>query len=381
MKDLINNRWIIKELDKEKYYRVKDEVGAHRKFLTEKLGYRLIVNPYLIKLEKLPGKAEAFMGIQEFTAPIEYGILCIVLMFLEDKSHEEQFILSQLTEYVQVQYTPERLDWTVYGYRKNLIKVIRYCLNNHLIRATDGDEESFARDAQSEVLFEVTGISKYFVVRFSRDIMEYESPVDFERSEWIDVEEDRGLVRRQRIYRQLLLSLGMYRQGDDDEDFSYVRNYRNILEKDMSEMFNCDLHIHKSSAYLVAREDAHMGRAFPENNNRSDIVLTLCGFIGEDTRAGLLAIAQDETLDITAGALLEYMKRCKDVYGRYWSKTYREADIKELAEEVLEYMTQLGFAERSTGNYDETNIRLRPIVGKIAGIYPPEQSGGTDAKQ
>ena len=56
-----------------------------------------------------------------------------------------------------------------------------------------------------------------------RDIMGYHSPEDFEKEEWIDVNEDRGIVRRQRVYRRLLMSMGMYKDSDSEEDFAYVR--------------------------------------------------------------------------------------------------------------------------------------------------------------
>ena len=53
---LLGRRWILKSRDRELYYQVKDQLGAVKRFLTEKLGYQVIVNPYLIKAEKMPAK-------------------------------------------------------------------------------------------------------------------------------------------------------------------------------------------------------------------------------------------------------------------------------------------------------------------------------------
>ena len=61
---LLENYWISKDENKELYYRIKDSIPNFKTFLAEKLGYQVIVNPNLIKLEKLPGKAEAWMGIK-----------------------------------------------------------------------------------------------------------------------------------------------------------------------------------------------------------------------------------------------------------------------------------------------------------------------------
>ena len=112
---LLNRRWILKSRDRELYYQVKEKLasGEEKKFLREKLGYQVIVNPYLIKVEKMPAVPENWMGILDFKEPVEYVFFCLVLMFLEEKEAEEQFVLSELTEYVQSQYEGEQIDWTV----------------------------------------------------------------------------------------------------------------------------------------------------------------------------------------------------------------------------------------------------------------------------
>ena len=101
LKILLENYWIGKDKNKELYYRLKDSIAEFKSFLTDKLGYNLVINPYLIKLEKFPGKAEGWMGIKAFESTMEYAFLCILIMFLEDKGKEEQFVLSEITEYIQ----------------------------------------------------------------------------------------------------------------------------------------------------------------------------------------------------------------------------------------------------------------------------------------
>ena len=106
---LLNRRWVLKADDKELYYKVRDSIGNIRKFATEKLGCQVIENSLLVKLEKIPAKAEIYMGIEEFTSKEEYAYLCILLMFLEDKEPEEQFVISQLTEYIASHIPGSRL--------------------------------------------------------------------------------------------------------------------------------------------------------------------------------------------------------------------------------------------------------------------------------
>lgn len=67
----------------------------------------------------------------------------------------------------------------------------------------DGNEDSFMKSDVGEVLYENTGASRYFMRNLTRDISEYEKPEDFLKEEWIGMNEDRGIIRRQRVYRRL----------------------------------------------------------------------------------------------------------------------------------------------------------------------------------
>ena len=189
---LLNRRWILKSEDKELYYRVRDAVGEIRKYVTDKLGCQIIDNSLLIKLEKIPVIPEQFMGIGQFSSKEEYVYLCILLMFLEDKDAQEQFILSQLTEYMTAVMPSEITDWTLYNNRRKLIRVLRYTVEQGMVRVTDGTDDVFMDDAGGEVLYENTGASKYFMRNFSRDIMEYTKPEDFRERECFEVDEARG---------------------------------------------------------------------------------------------------------------------------------------------------------------------------------------------
>ena len=99
---LLENYWFVKDVDIEQYNYVKRELNSDTQdFIKNKLGYKLIVNPYIIKMEKIPGKPQKFMGIQSFNSKLEYIFLCLILIYLEEKTRGEQFILSNLIDYIQ----------------------------------------------------------------------------------------------------------------------------------------------------------------------------------------------------------------------------------------------------------------------------------------
>ena len=368
---LLSKRWILKDREKELYYQLKDEIGKSRDFLTEKLGYQSIITQNLIKLEKIPAYAQNWMGIQDFSDHLEYIFLCMILMFLEDRDAREQFVLSMLTEYIQANIKEEQIDWTIYSYRRHLVKVMKYCVKIGILEIDDGSEDSFIKSDEGEVLYQNTGASRYFMKNFSRDISDYQSQEDFLKEEWIGMNEDRGIIRRQRVYRSLLMSPGIYLNDDTEEDFAYVRHYRGMIEEELNRFFDCELQVHKTSAFLIMGEDSNLGRSFPEENTLSDIVLLWCNLFRQKIADGSIEVPAGEDIVISRQQFLTISEECKRQYGSGWIKTYREMTMGEFCKKLKEYMI---FMEMIMEKYDQ--IIVYPIVGKVAGCYPKDFKGG-----
>ena len=368
---LLSKRWILKNRDKELYYQLKDEIGKSRDFLTEKLGYQAIVTPNLIKLEKIPAYAQNWMGIQEFSDHLEYIFLCMILMFLEERDSGEQFVLSMLTEYIQGNIKEEQIDWTIYNYRRHLVKVMKYCVKVGILEIDDGSEDNFMKSDEGEVLYQNTGASRYFMKNFSRDISDYQKQEDFLKEEWIGMNEDRGIIRRQRVYRSLLMSPGIYLNDDTEEDFAYVRHYRGMIQEELDRFFDCELQVHKTSAFLVMGEDSNLGKSFPEENTLSDIVLLWCGLFRQKINDGDIEVPVGEDIVISTQQFVAISEECKRRYGNGWIKTYREMTMGKFCNKLKEYMIIMEMIKEI---YDQ--IMIYPIVGKVEGCYPKDFKGG-----
>lgn len=368
---LLSKRWILKNRDKELYYQLKDEIGKSRDFLTEKLGYQAIVTRNLIKLEKIPAYAQNWMGIQEFSDHLEYIFLCMILMFLEERDLGEQFVLSMLTEYIQGNIKEEQIDWTIYSYRRHLVKVMKYCVKVGILEIDDGSEDNFMKSDEGEVLYQNTGASRYFMKNFSRDISDYQKQEDFLKEEWIGMNEDRGIIRRQRVYRSLLMSPGIYLNDDTEEDFAYVRHYRGMIQEELNRFFDCELQVHKTSAFLVMGEDSNLGKSFPEENTLSDIVLLWCGLFRQKINDGDIEVPIGEDIVISTQQFVAISEECKRRYGNGWIKTYREMTMGEFCNKLKEYMIIMEMIKEI---YDQ--IMVYPIVGKVEGCYPKDFKGG-----
>ncbi len=382
---LLDQRWILKSQDKELYYQVRDCLGEIRRFATDKMGCQVIENSLLVKMEKIPAIPEQFMGIAEFTSREEYAFLCILLMFLEDKDAQEQFILSQLTEYIAANMPGGAPDWTLYTSRRRLVKVLRYAAAQGILQVTDGSDDVFMDERSGEVLYENTGASRYFMRNFSRDVMEYAKPEDFRESEWFEMDEDKGIVRRHRVYKRLMFSVGMYREGGFEEDFEYLKYYGRRLAEDLEREFDCQVHIHKGSAFFIMGEDCRAGVAFPGNNVLSDIILLVCAKIRRNVEEGTWRTQPDETVRVERVEFERMLKMVKAERGAGFTKNYREMPEGEFVRELTEAMERWMFIGRGDGENGEARagrpadakaqggqVVIYPAAGKVAGRYPED---------
>ena len=192
VRTLMERYWVLKE-DRELYNSTKREIGRFRRFLTEQLGWNLISNERILKLEKIPAHAESFMGITEFSEIRDYCIFCGILIFLEDREEGEQFLLSELVSMLeaQLQETME-IDWTLFTQRKSLVRALKFSEKMGLLQVYDGSSDQVAGGIEHEVLYENTGLSRYFASNFGHSISEFSSYKDFETEMAGDLETDRG---------------------------------------------------------------------------------------------------------------------------------------------------------------------------------------------
>lgn len=372
---LLKQRWILKSDQKEQYYRIRDGIGEVRKFASDKLGCQIIENSLLVKMEKVPVKPEEFMGIQEFSSKEEYAFLCILLMFLEDKDAQEQFILSQLTEYIVANTPGEVVDWTMYTHRRRLIRVLRYAVTEGILCITDGSEEAFMDDMAGEVLYENTGASRYFMRNFTHDIMTYTKPEDFGESDWLEMDEDRGFARRHRVYRQLLFEPAMYRANCSEEDFEYLKYYGGRLREDLEKNFDCQIHIHKGSAFFLNGEDCRMGETFPGNNVLSDILLLCLAEIQQHIQTGVWKRQTNEIYVVSEVEFEKILSEVKQKYRSGFTKNYREMPQGEFVKIVEEMMERWMFIQKRPL---EHQVLILPACGKLKGSYPQNFTGGKE---
>ena len=368
VRTLFEKFWICKDTEKETYYKVKRDIPNFQRFVREQLGWKLIHTEKLLKLEKKPAHAEPFMGIEEFTDIRDYCILCVVLMYLEDMEEQRQFLLSELIHYVETRLSAYMtVDWTSFTQRKSLVRVLQYMEKLQMLRVYEGQSESFGQEAGQEVLYENTGLSKYFASSFPVDISGYESWRDFETADFDELEENRGAARINRVYRQLAVCPAMYWDGNEDADAYYLKNQRQWVGKYLEENLGGNLDIYKNMACLTLEESDCWGAVHPRDAMLPELVLLLCGMIREKVEAGRLQKKENECICLTKKEFADFLFSAKEQWQSGWSKEYREMEKEKLLRGVLEYMKNWMLLK-----VVDDQIILLPAVGRTAGVYPED---------
>ena len=368
VRTLLEKVWICKDTEKETYYKVKRDIPNFQKFLREQMGWKLIHTENLLKLEKIPAHAEAFMGIEEFTEIRDYCIFCVVLMYLEDKEEEEQFLLSELIDYVETQLKAYlTIDWTSFTQRKSLVRVLQYMEKLQMLRVYEGRSEAFGVEAGQEVLYENTGYSKYFATSFPTDISQYESWEDFEAADFEEVQENRGAARIHRVYRQLVTCPAMYWEKNSDPDALYLKNERQWVAKYLRENLGGNLDIYKNAACLTLEEGDVYGSVHPRDAMLPEAVLLVCAEIQKELKKRKLQKQENECIYIEKNKFIKLLLACRKKWSEGWSKEFREMEEKKLCETVIQYMKNWMMIR-----VEGEQVTILPGTGRMTGFYPED---------
>ena len=250
-----------------------------------------------------------------------------------------------------------------------MVKVLKFIKEMGFIKIYDGDENKFAENIENDVLYEVTGISKYFMRNFSSNITDCNLYADIYEKEQLGLEQDKGKERRQRVYRRLFTENVVYKEGENDQDYNYIKNYRNVINQDVDKMLESTLEVHKNGAYILLTENKNFKHTFPENNGISDVVLFVNKVIKEKTNSKEYQRDINDLITISELQLTKLVREVKERFSKGFSKEYRELPEDKLVLEIVKYMKQFDMIRE---NKETKEYLIMPIVSKIIGKYPKD---------
>ena len=368
--DLLENYLILKERDKDLYYDVKDNIDKYKSFIYDNLAYDIIIKDDFIKLEKIPGIPEEWMGINEFTEIKEYIFFILLITFLEDKNKEEQFILSSITEYIEHNYPDEKIEWTIFKNRKSLIKVMKFAIDIGIIKKNDGSEEEFSKSETGDVLYESTGLSRYIVRRFSKNIEDSESYEDLLSDEFSGISKDLGTVRKNRVFRRLLLSPVVYNDENDNGDYDYIKSKRSFIRNTFEENLGWDIHIHKNGALAALENSNEVKDIFPNKKGESAAVLFINKEVRRNINSGNLKKEDNDTVVMSNLEFDGFIIEVRKTHGHGFTKTLRDASDQVFINIIRNFMKDFSMIRE-----EKDFTILMPIIGKVLGEYPEDYKG------
>lgn len=367
---LLNNYWCIKENNPILYFKIKNNLDYYKDFIQTKLGSRLIVNERFIKLEKIPAVPKIYMGISSFTNKMEYVILFIVLLFLEDKPKLEQFILSNLLDYITNTATTLELDevpnWNVLNHRKSLVVVMNHLKELNIIKVVE-EINLFTEDVRAEALYETTGLSNYYVREFKGNILEYTGMSDYINDEFINQNENVGDVRRYKVYRHLVYSLAAFTDDLSEFEIDYLRKFRTSINNEINKYTLSDLELTKNMALLLYDVETKEKFDFPNNKAITDIVLLVNKAILDRIDNNDLTLSDNETIMVSKEVLYRIIKDTREEYKMFFSKYYKEMVQDKFVMEVISYLKEYDFIREY-----EMGYRIYPSVSKMTGYIPKD---------
>lgn len=368
--DLLENYLILKERDKELYYDIKDNIDKYKDFIYDNLAYDIVIKDDFIKLEKTPGAPEEWMGISEFTEIKEYIFFILLITFLEDKNKEEQFILSSITEYIEHNYPDEKIEWTIFKNRKSLIKVMKFAIDIGIIKKNDGSEEEFSKSEAGDVLYESTGLSRYIVRRFNKDIEDSESYEDLLSDEFSGISKDLGTVRKNRVFRRLLLSPVIYNDEEDNGDYDYIKSKRSFIRNTFEENLGWDIHVHKNGALAVLENSNEVKDTFPSKKGESAAVLFINKEVRNKIKLGDFKKEDNDIIIMKNYEFDEFIVEVRKTHGHGFTKTLRDASEEVFINIIRNFMKDFSMIRE-----EKDFTILMPIVGKVLGEYPEDYKG------
>ena len=366
MKALLYNFWITKEENKELYYQIKNNQNRIKAFISKNLGSNLIIHDRFIKLEKIPTILKSNAKLPNFTTKLEYVILSIMLLFLEDKPRGDFFILSDLIEYVKNTAITLELnnipDWNKIQDRKSLFNVILLLEHLNIIRIKDEEKISFIENKEAEALYESLGTSNYLMRMFNENINDLKNPEDFIKNEFSLQDEEKGDIRRYKVFRNILYTPSVSSKDLTISELDYIKKNRNYIKSEIDKKLNMEVEITHNLVILYDEENSTEKDNFPNTKKITEITLMINTKLLEDINNKKILLDNNEIGIIKESYFENIVKQIKNEKAPYIGKTLLKESDKKFYDMILEYMEKYNFIEK----YND-NIIIYPTISRIIG--------------
>jgi uncharacterized protein (TIGR02678 family) len=364
---LLEKFWITRKSHPDEFHFVRKHTKEIQKYFIDNFGYQLFSTLNIIKLEKVPFSADSWMGIKAFSETLDYTIFIATLAYLEERSGEDLFLISMLTNFIREFVTNDvEIKWEVYNHRLSFIRVMKYVEKMDLVSVVEGDVSQYKDNEEVEVLYRPTMLSKYFLRFFTKPIHEFKSKEDMLRDKWInEANESTPKENLQMLNRRLFFSPVVYKEDLSESEKKYFSHQSFRMVETVSEYTDFELEIYRNQLLLVSDRRNSKLDQHPNSKAISDVALHFGSFMKTKIKEG--EELPEKSMAITPHTFDKWVEECQNRYGDGWSKEFREDYAESVAKKLLEYFEEWGFAEKNDNTFE---IHLYPAIVRTVGEYP-----------
>jgi uncharacterized protein (TIGR02678 family) len=374
---LLNRHWITKRKDPELFIRVKDHYEALRDWFHDRAGLSLILTRSFVKLEKIPGSFQPWMGIRSFYSPRDYALFTYGLWYLEGCGNAEQFLLSEMVDAIRdhMLSMDVLMDWTLYEHRLSMARALKKLRELDVLVSVEGEETDWAREGgYSNVLYEASPMARYILRRFSKELMSYTSMEDLivpqtaatlVANSATAASEVQG--RRHIIFRRLMQEPVVYDWQWTEDERRYVLSQRSGLLEQMRGMLGLEGRRFREGLMFTWPELSGEMDLFPTLAGQTDLLLLFAGELRRVVQAEPTFYERDDhgNYVLTRAEFEGLLMRLKQYHGDYWSKDHRLKTSSALADELVQHMEDWNLGSRQ-GEY---MVKIYPSLARWNGNY------------
>lgn len=340
-------------------------VRRHSKQLTEwfadHLGYRLVVEPDVARLYKLPppiptSRRTATLRGHPCSAR-HYSLLCLLLAGLDGV--ESQTTLGRLAEQVRM-YTLaddelEILDLNDRRDRRTFVDVVGLAAELGCIEFRDGDEESYVAGS-GDALYDVHPRRLAHVLAVRVPPSGLESPNDLVPDTYPDTDDGRRRRIRHRLMRQLCEEPVLYYDDLGSTELDYLRSQRSFLARQIHNVLGLELEIRQEGMACIDADGDASDLTFPGTGTYPHAALLLA-----EEMARRVARSGDDVFD--PAQVRSIVEDLIERYGRYWRAEVRDgaAGARRLMEDCLQRLQDVGLIR-----LDERGVMVRPAIARFS---------------
>lgn len=362
---------------------VRRHAEALRTWLAHNTGWSLQVSSELARLRKMaPDTCDATRPAKDERSQMpftrrRYVVLCLALAALE--RDERQTTLGRLAETVvsYVAAQPAFLEAGVYfdlkqhDQRRDIVQVIRFLIERHVLKRIHGDEELYLRDEHSDVLYTINrpvlgamlcvsrGPSTVYASRFDERLRAItEEPI-------ADTDEARNRQTRINLTRKMIDDPVLYYDELEERERTYLNSQRGLILKQIRQATGLEAEVRSEGIAMIDVRGDMTDLELPEEGTDGHLTLLLAEHLADRLR-------RDPQAVIGMTALYSHTAALIAEHRHHWRKDVGEPGANQsLAETTIERLEALRLVRRLPDG-----ILPLPAIARYALAEEPADKAG-----